>query len=320
MATYTMELGRMIQNGVTPRLNEYPIFDENYRDILNKKILDTYYFREIGFETPAKFNWYLNVTLTNIMPYYNQLYQSELLKINPLYTMDLSEKYTGTEDGTSNTTADSTGNTTQTGSNVVDNTSNQTTSNTSVTDGTNVSDRTQTTLTDGETSTDVTQHDTGGGTKTQTDQGITVGSIPPGDDVALAALTADTWASSANRKDYTVEDVTTTDMTITTGTTGTQDTTVTDTGNITTTDDTTVTDNGTLDATGKQTATDNSSTDSVFNNIMNGKTNKIEDYLKTLSGTMNISQSDLLMKYRQTFLNIDLLIIKDLNDLFIGVY
>ena len=310
----------MIQNGVIPRLNEYPIFDENYRDILNKKILDTYWFREIGFETPGKFNWYLNTTLTNIMPYYNQLYQSELLKINPLYTMDLSEKYTGTDDITSNTSADSTGNTTQSATNVVDNTSNQTSANTSVTDGKSISDRTQTTVNAGETTTDVTQHDIGGGTKTQTDQGITVGSIPPGDNIALATLNADTWASSANRKDYTVEDVTTTDMTITTGTTGTQDTTITDTGKITTTDDTSVIDNGTVKTSGKQTAVDDSTTNSIFNNIMNGKTNKIEDYLKTLSGTMNISQSELLMKYRQTFLNIDLLIIKDLNDLFLGVY
>ena len=310
----------MIQNGVIPKLNDYPIFDENYRDILNKKILDTYWFREIGFETPGKFNWYLDTTLRNIMPYYNQLYQSELLKINPLYTMDLSENYAGKDDITSNTTADSTANTTNTGTNIQDADTTQSTSNTTVTDGVNVSDRKQTTLTDGKTTTDVTQHDLGGGTKTQTDQGISVGSIPPGDDISLAALTSDTWASSANRKDFTVEDVTTTDMTINTDTTGTQHNTVSDSGKITSTDDTTVTDNGVVETNAKQTSTLNSATDSTFNNVLNGTTNKIEDYLKTIKGTMNISQSELLMKYRKTFLNIDLLIIKDLNDLFLGVY
>lgn len=42
----------------------------------------------------------------------------------------------------------------------------------------------------------------------------------------------------------------------------------------------------------------------------------VDTYLKTITGFSNISQSDLLLKYRQTLLNIDEMIVKDLADLF----
>lgn len=65
---------------------DYPIFDEAYRGILEKKILRHYYTREIGAETFGLFQLYLSDKMNEIMPYYNQLYASELLSnnINPL--------------------------------------------------------------------------------------------------------------------------------------------------------------------------------------------------------------------------------------------
>lgn len=51
---------------------------------LIRKIMHTYYFEQIGQETPDKFIHFINAHLENIMPYYNQLYASELIKINPL--------------------------------------------------------------------------------------------------------------------------------------------------------------------------------------------------------------------------------------------
>lgn len=65
-------------------LNEYPIFDESYRKVLNDKIIDHFYFREIGFETVAQFSWYMRRTMNEIMPYYNVLYSAELDIDNPL--------------------------------------------------------------------------------------------------------------------------------------------------------------------------------------------------------------------------------------------
>jgi hypothetical protein len=58
MAHYTVELDSLIRNNYDLGLKDYPIFDESYRDALNKKILDHFRFREIGFETPARFKFY----------------------------------------------------------------------------------------------------------------------------------------------------------------------------------------------------------------------------------------------------------------------
>lgn len=62
----------------------YPIFDEQYRPILERKILKHYYMREIGFETVGLFKMKLNNKMNEIMPYYNKLYESELFEYNPL--------------------------------------------------------------------------------------------------------------------------------------------------------------------------------------------------------------------------------------------
>jgi hypothetical protein len=80
---------------------DYPIFDEAYRPTLNKKILDHYQFREIGFETPALFAWFLNVRLREIMPYYNALYATTILQYNPLYNFETIEESTKTTEGIS---------------------------------------------------------------------------------------------------------------------------------------------------------------------------------------------------------------------------
>ena len=64
----------------------FPIFDEQYRKILETKILKHYYTREIGEETVGLWKLRLNTRLNEIMPYYNKLYESELLEFNPLYT------------------------------------------------------------------------------------------------------------------------------------------------------------------------------------------------------------------------------------------
>lgn len=77
---------------------EYPIYDEAYKSVLETKIIKHYYFNEIGFETVGMFKHYLNARMNEIMPYYNQLYRSELLEFNPLYDVDLTTDHTrGTE-------------------------------------------------------------------------------------------------------------------------------------------------------------------------------------------------------------------------------
>ena len=70
----------------------FPIFDENYRNVLETKILKHFYTREIGEETVGLWKLRLNTRLNEIMPYYNKLYKSELLEFNPLYTANLQRK------------------------------------------------------------------------------------------------------------------------------------------------------------------------------------------------------------------------------------
>lgn len=85
---------------------DFPIFDENYRQILCRKILKHYYTREIAHETVGRWKLALNAKLNEIMPYYNQLYKSELLEFNPFYDVDLTRKREGS--GTSNKTSNNT--------------------------------------------------------------------------------------------------------------------------------------------------------------------------------------------------------------------
>lgn len=76
-------------------------FDEEYRAVLCKKILKHYYLREIGCETVGIWLLWMNTKLEEIMPYYNKLYESELIKFNPMYDVDWNRKgnKTGNESG-----------------------------------------------------------------------------------------------------------------------------------------------------------------------------------------------------------------------------
>lgn len=113
MSRYTIELRYLIEGNYDLGLKDYPIFDESYREQLNNKIIQHYYFREIGFETETLFKNRLNQKMNEIMPYYNQMYESSKLKIDPLSTIDLEEVFTRK----SKTTGEGTSSTSGTGNN-----------------------------------------------------------------------------------------------------------------------------------------------------------------------------------------------------------
>lgn len=113
MSRYTIELRYLIDGNYDLGLKDYPIFDESYREQLNNKIIQHYYFREIGFETEALFKNRLNQKMNEIMPYYNQMYESSKLKIDPLSTIDLEEVFSRK----SKTTGEGTSSTSGTGNN-----------------------------------------------------------------------------------------------------------------------------------------------------------------------------------------------------------
>lgn len=95
-------------------------FDEEYRRVLCKKILKHYYLREIGCETVGIWLLWMNTKLEEIMPYYNKLYESELIKFNPMYDVDWNRKgnKTGNESGSGSrsTSGNNSGTNTQSGS------------------------------------------------------------------------------------------------------------------------------------------------------------------------------------------------------------
>lgn len=92
----------------------YPIFDEDYREVLETKILKHYYTREIGFETVGLWKLKLDTLMNEIMPYYNKMYESELLEFDPFKDVNKRVEHEGSDRGTKNTDADSTTNTTGT--------------------------------------------------------------------------------------------------------------------------------------------------------------------------------------------------------------
>lgn len=80
----------------------FPIFDETYRPVLEKAILRHFYTREICEETYGLWKLRLEDKLNLIMPYYNKLYETELLEFNPLYDVDVTTTHEGDFSGTRN--------------------------------------------------------------------------------------------------------------------------------------------------------------------------------------------------------------------------
>lgn len=108
MAKYTVTIKTLIDNNFNFGLNDYPIFDENYRQILNNKILKHYYFNEIGQETAEVFKFMLNQKMDEIMSYYNTLYSKQLILLQNLENnVNLTESFNRTNETNTNTTSNS---------------------------------------------------------------------------------------------------------------------------------------------------------------------------------------------------------------------
>lgn len=105
-----------------------PFFDEEYRSVLCQKILKHYYLREICCETVGIWTLWMNTRLEEIMPYYNQLYESAKIKFNPMHDVDLTREHKRTENETASGNRDTTNN------NTTDVTSNSATNRTTTSD------------------------------------------------------------------------------------------------------------------------------------------------------------------------------------------
>lgn len=81
---YTPELKDLVDCGFPIFTDSWSTYIPEYKRILEQKIVDNYLFNQICCPEPERFRHYINTQLETIMPYYNKLYQSELIEFNPL--------------------------------------------------------------------------------------------------------------------------------------------------------------------------------------------------------------------------------------------
>lgn len=88
----------------------FPIWLEEYRILLEKKILMHYFNKEIGLETVALWKLYLEERLNLIMPYYNNLYKTTVREYDWLTDTNSHESYIGNKKLQENAKYDANGN------------------------------------------------------------------------------------------------------------------------------------------------------------------------------------------------------------------
>ncbi len=221
---------------------DFPIFDEAYRPVLERKIINRYYTREIGYETVGRWKLALKTKLNEIMPYYNKLYNSELIQFNPLYTHNITKTGNKTGNQTGEKTGSLTGQQNVTKDNYEDTRHNQTNTN---------------------ANTNYNLH-------SDTPQG------------GLTGIDTETYLSDANK----------------------------------------TTDNGTNTVTFNHDISLNADerTSNTEQTTQNETVQNTAEYLETVVGYEGKNASKALMEYRQTFLNIDVQILDELNKLFMCIW
>lgn len=110
MANYTLELRQISESRNLKVFDfEYSFYSEEHRKEFEEKFINYYFFHEIGVETVQRFKYNLKSKLNEIMPYYSQLYESEMKAkdINFLLNKDLKETFIREQNNTNNMTGDS---------------------------------------------------------------------------------------------------------------------------------------------------------------------------------------------------------------------
>lgn len=93
----TVELHELVESGVKIWDFEYPSFYKGEeKTAFEQKVIDHYYFRQIGQETPARWLHYFRTRIREIMPYYVDLYKTvEMFRSNedPFEAYNLEETF-----------------------------------------------------------------------------------------------------------------------------------------------------------------------------------------------------------------------------------
>lgn len=285
----------------------YPIWEESYRSILEQKIIKHYYMYEIGMETVGLWQFYLQKTMQEIMPYYVKLWETTQLDYDPL--TNYKETITHKGEGTNN---------------VVDKLDSTTggTSTSSRTEDKNVSeiyDRSHEETTTGE------KHESGTVESNTDTSGKTVSKIIDDLDENYSRAYSDTPQNSISRVEN-LEYLTnyTNDIT---KRIGDKEETRTDSGDSSTsgTDSRDWTESGTRkfgfednrNLSDKTTGSESGTTSGTRNDNRTTNANSTDDWIEQRIGnTPSRLYPEMVEAYRQSLINIDMLIIKDLANLF----
>lgn len=296
----------------------YPIYDESYRNVLETKILKHFYTREIGLETVGLWKLKLNTKMNEIMPYYNQLYKSALLEFNPLWTDDYSTLHNRKIDGINEVSGSSTGSANSSETSVHSITDKETLDQSKKND--NISTEENKLKESGTSVNDTRGTEVNAGTSASTNGNISRDKYADTPQGALTDLEADKYLTNARK--ITNDGSSTTNENNTNVKTGNE--------NGTTSHDST--DNRNRIDLNEEKITGNNEKKSDGSNVKSGDNaysneesstntfNNIEDYLEYVQGRRGKDASELLLKYRKTFLNIDMQVIDDLEELFLHLW
>lgn len=89
--------GNRIMTGGNIGLNYYTCYEPAHKVILDGKIIDHYWNREIGVETISMFQLAMQRKMNELMAYYNKLYQTETIQFDPISTIKLHTVVAGQE-------------------------------------------------------------------------------------------------------------------------------------------------------------------------------------------------------------------------------
>lgn len=315
---------------------DYPLFNENYRKEFETKFIREYYMRNIGVETFGLFKFYLENWLLINMPYYNKLYESELLKFDPL----MNTQMTTTSNKQDMRTVDEAINELENRIKAIQLNTTKTEDNTLAINKLKIDldtlqkERSKLIDEDGLSNTvgDSTSNDNGSSTQKIVDDNFkrTIKSDAPQDRLALTANDGEGVVEVATTIDEdTINNEKTNTESSTNANVSHADGSETTSKNINENEDesqtvnrkSTNTDSETENKDQKLATSENETNNTTKDVDRNTTSNFIEDYIENKVGKIGSqTYSKMLTEYRQSFMRIDKMIYEELADLFMLVY
>lgn len=314
---------------------DFPMFDEAYRLPLEIKILRHYYTREICEESVGLWKLRLQDRLNMIMPYYNQLYSSELIQFNPMYDVDLTKESTKDNEGektnneTENAQAHETNLDTTHQNNVSESNTSNTGTNSTATANTTVSSNTSSETNNDATNTSSTSNESSSNNSSRHNSDEKLDKYSDTPQGSVVNLEDDSYLTNARIISDSASETSNGSSTANISSTGNSSNTGARNGetNGNETFSGSSDNSYSSDNINSSSSTDDKTVNRTKDNAVNknkmhiGTMTNTEEYFEHLIGkTGKNSNSKLLTEFRETFLNIDKMIIEELSDLFFGLW